>query len=409
MLRLGILMLILALAVSSLSISRAKYVEVVGDTRTWYMSRGLFTFSATDTGDSGWNPVTPGRGWWAIFLRGGQGGRFEDSGDPLDNGPGGEAGYVYALCWFDGATTIYCKAGQGGGVSKNKWGATGGGTGSTSGDWAGGGNGGAYSIIAYNNSPANENDLLAVAAGGGGGGSRNINRRGGWGGIITEIPATNANTGTEDMGASPSGSKYYWTGNFTTNTGWGNQTAGAIIKGGGFIRRGSQGRDVDGDTIVTTNNDSYNGGGGGVSGGGERGTTGGTNGNPPTGGPGGFLKGGNAPTDHWGGGGGGGFWGGGAGYWSSGTNDGAGGGGSSYIKATNNGVRLRTLTNLGGTYAFAWNYIYQNFYTNTGNAWTAKGTTRTKSALHHGVVCLVFLSSGDYTNGNSSAAPGLAY
>ena len=343
--RVCLLLLVLAFTTSTLALVRAKYTENIADSAVFYVSYPGAPVSSFST------PYIPTEGWWAIVLRGGQGGKYVrySGGDSLiENGHGGRGGVVRGMYYFDGATPIYVWIGEGGGTGLQctAFNAVynGGQRCGADASWGGGGNGGGASVIAKVASPTSSADLIAVAGGGGGGG---------------------AQSGATKFGGD----------------------AGSILSpsNGGYAG-GYQGG--SGGTVNTAQNTgaSYSGGGGGNGIGGSGGSNGGNTGNS-----GGFLQGGSgmASGGSWAGGGGGGFYGGGAG--GSG-NNGGGGGGSSWAAAGFEALPT------SGPYQYAHNY-----FTDSGYYVQSQNTTQAANAQYNGVVCMVYL--GIYPDPASSAQP----
>ncbi|MDR0531476.1 MAG: hypothetical protein LBG83_05365 [Oscillospiraceae bacterium] len=264
-LRLAALATILTVATASLCYG--KYTSTEADGADFYLTNSKTEILYT----SGSGSFTPAKGYWAIYMKGGAGGRVNYS----NSGQGGAAGTLMTICEFSGSTVYYWVAAGGNASPSNNsftgsasyGGGEGYGAGQTKAKAAGGGG---ASVLATGATPTAAN-LIAVAGGGGGGGPAwnptNDNVQGGDGGILAPTVGSGVAAGT--CGGN----------NRTQTTAQGNNGAG----GGGAGSAGSGGNNA------------------------------------------GFLRGGD--TSSWGGGGGSGYYGGGGG---SGDNNGGGGGGSSW-------------------------------------------------------------------------------
>ena len=334
-LRAAAMLLALALATTSFSFGRAKYIEKVADGAVFYFTHAGAPQEYT-AGSA--QAFTPAKGWWGFVLRGGQGGKwYQGATRPTtDNGDGGAAGNILGMCEFDGSTTIYIWVAAGGSSgtaapsNTNSASYGGGPPGSTVYDtyYAAGGGGGA-SIIATGGTPSQSN-IIAIAAGGGGG-SRGRN--------------SGSNMSTDSHGGDGGSILTPNDGAVTYGLGW----TGGIT------------------SVQQTARLGWAGGGGGATGGG-------VSGDPPYNATaqGSALQGGTRATAV--GGGGGGWYGGGAGM--EPTWGGGGGGGSSYTNAAV--YALPT----AGAYSDVRNYL-------SGFTSTARHTTHVAST--NGYVCLVYM------------------
>lgn len=260
---------------------------------TYYGYTGAFITVKTGVND----------GWYAVYLKGGQGGDGNGNGY-RNGGRGGAGGVVRGYAWLDegkyflSAGSQGRSTGGGGNANTRAWSMFG--KGGAARNNNSGGGGGASSIHKLGNSVGSvwsaptRSNLIAIA-GGGGGGSSSGN---------SSTPYDTINVG----------------GNGGVVAG---ATTGAVAGGNARHPTNNNGTDF----TAYDGNTGQNGGGGGAAGGGTgrggsaSGSSDDTN----------YGNGGNAAYD--GGGGGGGWWGGGAGGGDSGTwADGAGGGGSSYLR-----------------------------------------------------------------------------
>ncbi|MDR0530675.1 MAG: hypothetical protein LBG83_01225 [Oscillospiraceae bacterium] len=386
------LLTMLAVVTSALSLARAKYITSnVAHWSTWYMLQEdlILLNTAQDA-----TKKTLKKGWWAIFVRGAQGGhRWGQNATASDHktGDGGAGGVVMFARYFSAATDVYCWVGGGGGAYRFKPAnpSVGGGkcntndNGSNDAVW-GGGNGGGASVLAFTNTlPTNEDNLLVVAAGGGGGAGGN------------GAKATGASAGSVIWPFTPDDSVSAYT---STSA----QTTDTRFKGGGVIWRGYRG---NGNTASYQGNNG-DGGGAALNGGGASGGT------TPV--DAGFLSGANSKAG-WAAGGGGGFWGGGGGY----DNNGSGGSGACYLRLVNSKTLATKTTDTnyaytigiptGGPYSYAYNYFYNTFggansYQAVNHAATAAEATA--SQYYNGTICMIYMGDFDINGSGFGTAGG---
>lgn len=411
--RIAALLLAAALLTAPITLTRAKYISEA--TAYHDGDNGFYSYygKVENTTPGGPYKAVLRKGWWAICLRGGQGGKHSQANyNQNDTGNGGSSGVAKAMYYFPEDTTVYYYVAEGGGFGGGNQGSFpftsgnnprkfsiygGGQRGSGKNDSNASArqpsNGGGASLLWFGSAsaPTSANQagvtIVAVAGGGGGGGfdwdkqGNDVLPReetgGAAGNAVATVGEANPAKVTQNLNA------------------WGGVSGGIGVKDRALAS-------VYADRLAanhsTAQNWPENGKGGSLTAGGAKGEN-----HLNTNGNGGFLQGGNGltgqnGTDNGSGGGGGGYYGGGAGGQRQDRSDNhGGGGGSSYLNP--NCYQLPTV----GAYRYANDYFASKeydlkSYENTNNASlpgvSAAGNAKTnevKPPRHDGVVCLVYL------------------